>query len=74
MPVRYALRGDVSRELLSYGGRVLVHHDPAELAYLITGATPVVLPAGFADAEVMPISAHPELCTVRFPLNREDFR
>ena len=71
---RYGLRGDITRELLTYDGRVLVHDNRHELEYLIAGATPVALPGGFADQEVMPISEHPELSTVRWPLNREDFR
>ncbi len=74
MTARYALAGDISGDLLSYGGRVLVHNDPHELGFLITGARVVTLPRDIPDDQTLPISAHPEMAGVRFPLVKGDFR
>ena len=74
MTARFGLRGAVSGELISYGGRVLVHDNAAELRFLIPGARVVNLPHHIDPEQTMPISAHPELAGVRFPLDRRDFR
>jgi len=71
---RYGLRGPVSRELLTYGGRVLTHNSVAELEFLIPGAQVVTVPRDIPPEQTMPISAHPELTGLRFPLDRRDFR
>jgi len=74
MSVRFALQGAVSRELLTYGGRVLVHDNAAELEFLTTGARVVTVPRDVPDEQTLPISAHPCFAGVRFPLQRKDFR
>lgn len=71
---RYALKGDISGELLSVDGQVLVHDNPHEMAFLILGATPVELGRSFPEDLTMPLSAHPDLASVRWPLRKEDFR
>jgi hypothetical protein len=71
---RYGLFGAQSRDFLTYGGRVLVHDNPDELAFLIEGATVRAVPPSIPDALTLPITAHPELTGVRFPLSRRDFR
>jgi hypothetical protein len=71
---RYGLQGAVSRELLTYGGRVLVHDNAAELGFLIAGARVVTVPRDIPPEQTLPICAHPELAGLRFPLRREDFR
>lgn len=71
---RHALVGAVSGELLSLGGRVLVHNNAAELEFLFPGARVVPLPAYVPPAQTLPIAAHPDLTAVRFPIQRKDFR
>lgn len=71
---RYGLQGVTSGELITYGGRVLVHDNPAELAFLIAGARVVTIPRGVSVEQTLPIAAHPELAGLRWPLRREDFR
>ena len=75
MTIRYALAGERSGELLSFGGQVLVHGDRAELDFLVPiGARVVTLPAGIPEEQTMPLSAHPELAGLRWPLRKDDFR
>ncbi|WP_018502985.1 hypothetical protein [Parafrankia discariae] len=69
----YALAGARSGELLSLGGRVLVHSDRAELEFLFPGARVVACPVADAVGG-MPIADHPDMAHVRFPLRRSDFR
>jgi hypothetical protein len=71
---RYALQGPVSGELLTYGGRVLVHDNAAELGFLVPGVRVVTVPRDIPPEQTLPISAHPGLAGVRFPLDRRDFR
>ena len=71
---RYGVRGAVSRELLSYGGRVLVHDNVAELEFLLPGQQVVRIPRSIPVQDTLPLTAHPELSSVRFPLSRKDFR
>lgn len=73
MSRRYALIGPVSREPLSYGGLILVHPDRAELEFLIPGAQVIELGDLVPEHDTMPLSRHPDLYRVQWPLNREDF-
>jgi hypothetical protein len=71
---RYGLQGATSRELLTYGGRVLVHDNAVELGFLVAGAEVVTVPRDIPPEQTLPISVHPELTGLRWPLRREDFR
>lgn len=71
MTTRYALRGSVSGELLTYGGRILVHGDRGELEFLFPGEG--VVPYDGA-LPTMCIADHPDMASVTWPLNRKDFR
>lgn len=71
---RYGLVGEKSRELLTYGGRILTHTNRAELEFLVTGARVVIIPTGIPDDQTLPITMHPQFEGVRFPLCRSDFR
>lgn len=66
--------GSVSGELLSYRGRVLVHDNPHELEFLFPGTRVVTLPSFVTPELTMPITQHPEMASVRWPLDRKDFR
>jgi hypothetical protein len=75
---RYALWGPVSRDILTYQGRPLVHHDRAELEYLFPRSR--VVPMTDADLAArsplppMPVKDHPDMSVVAWPLDRKDFR
>lgn len=71
---RYGVVGQASRELLSLGGRILVHPDRAELEWLMPGQRVIEVPAHIPAEQTMPWSAHPQMAPVRFPLDRRDFR
>lgn len=71
---RWALQGERSRELLTWGGRVLVHSSKPELEFLIAGAKPVPCPRSIPDEQTVPLPAHPQFAHHRFPLDRADYR
>lgn len=70
---RFAMVGPKSGELLTYGGRVLVHNDRAEMEFLMPRVRVVRITDGELGQPVMLLSEHPALDRVRFPLVREDF-
>ena len=72
---RYALQGAVSRDLLTWNGRVLVHSDRAEMEFLFTGDVHVVeCPRNIPPEQCLEIRYHPDLASVTWPLDRRDFR
>lgn len=74
MTRRYGLYGDVSRDWLTFGGRILWHTDPAEMAYLVPlGATVREIPRDIPDDLMMPLRDHPQMAAVTWPLRRADF-
>lgn len=71
---RYGLKGSRSGDLITYGGRILVHDNDNELQFLFPGTQVVRVSDRLPDEMTMSIAAHPEMASVRFPLNRRDFR
>ncbi len=69
----WALVGARSGEVLAYGGRALVHPDRAELEFLFPASRIVACPADLL-AGSLPLTAHPDVAAVRWPLDRRDFR
>jgi hypothetical protein len=68
------------REPFTFQGRVVVHGDRAELEYLIPTHPVVELPgrtpeevAARLGVPVMPLKDHPDMASVRWPLDRRDF-
>jgi hypothetical protein len=76
----YAVVTHGGREPFSWGGRVLVHGDRAELEWLIP-THPVVELKGSTPEEVaerlgrpvMLWADHPDMAGIRWPLRRKDF-
>lgn len=72
---RYALLGAVSRDLLTLGGRVLVHGNRAEMEFLFAGDASVVeCPRDIPPEQTLSIRHHPNLAAVQWPLTKEQFR
>lgn len=72
---RYALQGTTSRDLLTWGGRVLVHDSRAELEFLFAGDVRVTeCPRDIPPEQTLDIRHHPQLAAVTWPLDPEDFR
>lgn len=77
---RYALRSQQCPDLLTYGGRIICHHDRAQMEWLHLGATVVEIPADVPDGQCLPIIAHPGYADIQFdPITgdiagREQFR
>ena len=78
---RFGLYGAQSRDLLTVGGRVLVHSSPdagqakAELEFLFPGSHVREVPPSIPADQTLPLEQHPELADVlTFPLTKEQFR
>lgn len=75
MTRRYGLLGDRSRDWITFGGRILWHDNPHELAYLFPSGVKVgEVPRDIPDQQMLPIREHPAMASTRFPLQRSDFR
>lgn len=70
---RYALVGPRTGDLLSYGGRVIVHHDRAEMEFLFPQARIVQVTDGDLGQPTMRLQDHPDMASTSFPLRREEF-
>jgi hypothetical protein len=68
----YALVGAISGELLSYGGKVLVHGSRGEMEALIQGARVIPCPPSVREEEMLRLQDHPGLAHLRWPLRKED--
>jgi hypothetical protein len=74
----YALFGLVSRDILTYQGRPLVHHDRLELEFLFPASRVVPVTdrdlAARSPLPPMPIAEHPDMAGVSWPLDPTEFR
>lgn len=70
----YGLWGHRSEQFWTYEGRILTHHDPDEMAFLVRGATPRPLPPGIPPDHCLPLPLHPQLSALTWPLRRSEFR
>lgn len=72
---RYALQGALSRDLLTWNGRILVHDNAAEMEFLFTGDVRVIdCPRDIPPDQTLQIRFHPQLASVTWPLTKEQFR
>lgn len=74
MTRRYGLYGAASRDLLTYGGRVLWHDNKAELEFLFPGTRVIELPHDLPPDQCLPVRHHPSMAPVSWPLRRADFQ
>jgi hypothetical protein len=63
-----------SGELATIGGQLLVHRDKREMEFLLPNATAVPVPPTARGGPFLPLSAHPDMAAIRWPLNTEEFR
>lgn len=76
--MRYALYGHITKDILTVGGRPIVHDSRAELEFLFPASR--VVPVTDADLAArsplppIPLPEVPGMEPVRFPLRKEDFR
>lgn len=75
---RYGVVGAVTNDLLTLGGRPIVHGNRAELEWLLPGARVVpVTDRALAMRSPLPpleLKDHPDYAGVSWPLVRSDFR
>lgn len=72
----WSLRCDANSAVFTYRGRAIVHTDKRELEYLFPGNEVVELPSYWEDTMTISLKDHPDMDTVRFPLdqNMDQFR
>lgn len=62
-------------QLLSYGGKTLVHDSKGELEFLLTGPVRIVpCPPSLRADDCMEIKFHPHYAHHTFPLDRSAYR
>jgi hypothetical protein len=62
-------------DLLSYGGKTLVHNSRAELEFLLTGNIRIVpCPPSIPPEQALELRFHPQFSHHQFPLRREAYR
>jgi hypothetical protein len=72
---RWAVRGLVSGQLLSWRGLIIVHDNSAELRFLIAGEVAIKeIPPTIEAEHTIWIKDHPDFQSVEWPLNRADFK
>lgn len=72
---RYAMLGEVSKELLTYNGKVIVHDNREEFEFLVpTGGKVIRITGGNLGQPTIRLRDHPDMASVRWPLDRRDFR
>lgn len=79
----WAMEGEVTHELLSLGGRVLVHDNRYEMEFLVPvgvfryvelqGSTPEEVGARLGRPAML-LRDHPDMSAVTWPLDRRNFR
>lgn len=73
VPERYALVGDVTGDLLTWHGRIIVHPSKPEMEFLFPKNRVVRLSMGDLKQPTIQLKDHPGMVAVRFPLRKEDF-
>lgn len=71
-PAFFAIAGRRTGDLVTFMGHVLVHEDRSEMEYLFPNDRIVPHTPTGADI-VMMLVDHPDMSSVRFPLDRKDF-
>lgn len=78
MSPRYGLYGATSKTLLTHRGRVIVHPDRDQLAFLVPGVRVVDVPPDIPEDQCIPLWAMPDFAAVRWgpngELDRSQFR
>lgn len=73
---RFGLVGSKTRDFLTYNGKVIVHSDRDELEFLVPTHKGMVreVPPSMPVDQCLPIKFHPDFESVRWPLDRRQFR
>ncbi|MFD9223816.1 hypothetical protein ACFWDI_28385 [Streptomyces sp. NPDC060064] len=74
MTTRWALEGPTSHDLLTYGGKVIVHGNRHELEWLMANARVVQCPRSIPPEQTIELRFHPQFEGVSWPLRREEWR
>jgi hypothetical protein len=61
---RFGLYGEVSRDFLTFGGRIIYHPDAAELEWVTDGARVREIPRDIPDEQMIPLLEHPNFAGV----------
>lgn len=68
MDKQYVLVGRTTKDALSYKGKIIVHDNAEELAYLFPNERVAPLPSYVDDSLTMSLKDHPDMDSVQFPL------
>jgi hypothetical protein len=62
----------ISKELLTFGGLVIVHNDRAEMEFLFDNVRVVECPVEFLETSLK-VRDHPDFSSYQWPLSRNRF-
>lgn len=68
--MKYVLVGRTTKDALSYGGKIIVHDNKAELEFLFPNERVAPLPSYVDDSLTMALKDHPGMQEVQFPLDQ----
>ncbi|HEY1439805.1 MAG TPA: hypothetical protein VGF65_02970 [Mycobacterium sp.] len=76
---RFGIYGEKSRELLTYGGRIICHHSREQLEFLHPGVVVREVPPDVPADQCLPIQLHPDYASVQWTADgdiagKEQFR
>lgn len=75
---RFALYGTNSRQMLTYNGLIITHHNRAQMEFMHPGTRVVEVPSDIPESQCIPLALHPDYATVQFDgngdLDRNQFR
>jgi hypothetical protein len=78
MTDRFALYGTNSRQMLTYNGLIITHHNRAQLEWMHPGTRVVDVPGDIPESQCLPIRFHPDYAAVQWDANgdldRRQFR
>lgn len=78
MNQRFGLYGEKSRQLLTFGGQILTHHNRAQMEWLHPGTRVVEVPPDVPADQCLSIRFHPDYASIQWDaegnLTKEQFR
>lgn len=64
------MQGLISKELITFDGKVIVHNNRDEMEFLFTGVRVVECPKEFEPKDLIKVKDHPDFSSVQWPLSR----
>lgn len=67
------MQGLISKELITFNGKVIVHNNRAEMEFLFVGVRVIECPKEFESNQLIKVRNHPDFSSYLWPLSRNRF-